>query len=56
MGILLEPFQIFTKLRGNIHNYVFIIAGVSDTGDKLFTVVSDIGDKLCTVVNDTGDI
>jgi hypothetical protein len=43
------------KFRGNIRNYVFI-ASVSDTGDKLFTVVSDIGDKLCTVANDTGDI
>jgi hypothetical protein len=47
----LEPFQIFTKLR----NFV-IIAGVNDTGDKLFTVVNDTGDKLCTVFNDTGDI
>jgi hypothetical protein len=55
MGILLEPFQIFTKLRGNIRNYVFI-AGVSDTGEKLFILVNDFGNKLYTVVNDTGDL
>jgi hypothetical protein len=30
-------FRIFRKIRGNIHNFVFI-AVVNDTGDKLLPV------------------
>jgi hypothetical protein len=36
----LGPFQIFTKIRGDIHNFVV------DTSNKLFTGVNDIGEKL----------
>jgi hypothetical protein len=41
----LKPFPIFTKIRGDICNFVFI-AGVNDAGDKLFTGVNATGDKL----------
>jgi hypothetical protein len=53
----LGPFQIFTKFSGDICNFV-VIAGVVDTGNKLFTIngTSDIsagvvvtGDKLLPV-------
>jgi hypothetical protein len=42
-------FQFFTKICEDIHNFVFI-AGINDTGDKLFTGVSYTGDKLPLVV------
>ncbi len=32
---LLAPFQIFTKIYGDIHDFVFI-AGVIDTCDKMY--------------------
>jgi hypothetical protein len=44
MSIPLGPFQIFSKIRGDIHNFVFI-AGVNDTGDKLVIGVNSTGDK-----------
>jgi hypothetical protein len=34
------PLRIFTKIREDIRNFVFI-AGVVDTGEKLFTGVND---------------
>jgi hypothetical protein len=34
LNILLEPFQIFTVIRGNIRKQR-LISGVSDTGDNL---------------------
>ncbi len=41
------PFKIFTKIRGDISSFVFIV-GINDTGDKVFTGVNDTGDKfLC---------
>ncbi len=44
LSIPLWPFRIFSKIRGVIHEPMFI-TGVYDTGDKLFTGVNDIGDK-----------
>jgi hypothetical protein len=40
--------QIFTKIHGDIRNLVFI-AGVNNTGDKLFIGVNDTRDKLLLV-------
>jgi hypothetical protein len=45
LSIPLGKFRIFTKIRGDICNFVFI-ACVVDTGDKLFNGVNDTGDKL----------
>jgi hypothetical protein len=46
-------FQIFTKICGDIHNFVFI-AGINDTGDKLFTSVNSTNDyALCRVLIDS---
>ncbi len=39
-------FQMFTKIHGDIHNFVFI-AGVI----KLFTSVNKPGDKLLAPIN-----
>jgi hypothetical protein len=36
------------KILGDIRNFVFI-AGIKDTGVKLFTRVNDTGDKLLQV-------
>jgi hypothetical protein len=36
---------MFTKICGDIHNFVFI-ASINNAGDKLFTGVNDTGDKL----------
>jgi hypothetical protein len=36
MSILLGPFRIFTKIRGDFRNFVF--TGVNDTGDILSPV------------------
>jgi hypothetical protein len=63
--IPLRLFQIFTKIRGDIRNFVFI-PGVNDTGDKLSQVsllptialstdfhrFHDTGDQLITGNND----
>jgi hypothetical protein len=43
-------FQIFTKICGDIRNFVFI-AGINDTGDKLFTGVNDTGDYTLSRVH-----
>ncbi len=43
----LGPLQIFTKICGDIRNFVFI-ASVNDTG-KLYTGVNDTGYKLLPV-------
>ncbi len=47
--ITLRPFQIFTKIRGDIHKFVFI-ARDNDIGDKLFTSVNDACNKLSPVL------
>ncbi len=70
-SIPLGPFWIFSKIRGDIREWIFIagvklfsgvndtgekfIAGVNDTAEKLFTSVNDNADKLFDCVNDTGD-
>jgi hypothetical protein len=46
--ILLETFQLFTKICGDIHNFVFT-DGVVDTGGKLFTGVTPV--SLLPVIN-----
>jgi hypothetical protein len=50
MSIPLGKFRIFTKIRGDTRNFVFI-AGVVDTGDELFTGVIDIGDTGIVVTD-----
>jgi hypothetical protein len=50
----LGPFQIFTKIPGDIHNFV-LIEGDNDTCDELFTGDNDTGDEMFTGVNDTSD-
>ncbi len=51
-SISLEPFWIFSKIRRDIRELMFI-TGVNDTGDKLFSGVNDIGEKFIASVNDT---
>jgi hypothetical protein len=41
LSIPLEQFQMLTKIRGDIHNFVFITGVI-----KLFTSVNKTGDKL----------
>jgi hypothetical protein len=53
-SIPLEAFRIFSKIRGDIRELMFI-TGVVDTGDKLFSGVNDTGEKFIAGVNDTGD-
>jgi len=53
-SIPLEPFGIFSKIRGDIRELMFI-TGVNDTGDKLFRGVNDTGEEFIAGVNDTGD-
>ncbi len=50
----LGPFWIFSKIRGDIRELMFI-TGVNDTGEKLFNGVNDTGEKFIAGVNDTGD-
>ena len=49
----LGPFRIFSKIRGDIRELMFI-AGVN-TGEKLFSGVNDTGEKFIAGVVDTGD-
>ncbi len=44
-SILLEPFWIFSKILGDIREFMFI-TGVKDTGNKLFSGVNDTGNKF----------
>jgi hypothetical protein len=44
----LEPFRIFSKIRGDIRELMFI-TGVNDSG------VNDTGEKFIAGVVDTGD-
>ncbi len=44
----------FFEIRGDIREWIFI-AGVNDTGDKLFSGVNDTGEKFIAGVNDTAD-
>ncbi len=53
-GEITKKPQIFSKIRGDIREWIFI-AGVIDTGDKLFAGVNDTAYKLFSGVNDTGD-
>ncbi len=53
-SIPLEPFWIFSKIRGDIRELLFI-AGVNDTGDKLFSGVNDTGEKFIAGVVGPGD-
>ena len=48
------PFWIFSKIRGDIRELMFI-ASVNDTSEKLFSGVNDTAKKLFTGVNDTAD-
>ncbi len=60
----LEPFQIFSKIRGDIHKSRCITSinetggkfatGVNDTGGKIAVGINDTGGKFATSVNDTG--
>ncbi len=52
-SIPLGPFWIFSKICGDIHEWIFI-AGVNNTGDKLFSGVNDTGEKFIAGVVDTG--
>ncbi len=52
-SIPLGPFWIFSKICGDIHEWIFI-ADVNDTGDKLFSGVNDTSEKFIAGVNDTG--
>ncbi len=54
MSTPLGPFQIFSKIREDILEWMFI-TGVNDNGDMLFTSVNDTGDKFIAGVVDTGD-
>ncbi len=47
-------FEFFAKIRGDIREWIFI-AGVNDTGDKLFSGVNDTGEKFIAGVFDTGE-
>ncbi len=44
MSIPLGPFQIFSKIRWDILEWMFI-TGVHDTGDNLFTGINDTGEN-----------
>ncbi len=44
-SIPLGPFWIFSKIRGDIHEFMFI-TGVNDTDVKLFSGVNDTGEKF----------
>ncbi len=49
--IPLGPFWIFLKIRGGSRELIFI-AGVNDTGDKLFSGVNDTSEKfIAGVIN-----
>ncbi len=49
-SITLGPFWIFSKIRGDIREWIFII--VNDTSDKLFSGVNDTGEKfIAGVIN-----
>jgi predicted ATPase len=41
----LEPFRIFSKIRGDIRELMFI-TGVKNTGNKLFSRVNDTSEKF----------
>jgi hypothetical protein len=54
ISIPLGPFWIFSKIRGDIRELMFI-ACVNDTGEKLFSGVNDTGKKFIAGVVDTSD-
>ncbi len=53
-SIPLEPFWIFSTIRGDIRELMFI-TGVNNTGDKLLSGVNDTGKKFIAGVVDTGE-
>ncbi len=54
ISIPMGPFWIFSKIRGDIRELMFI-ASVNDTGEKLFSGVVDTGKKFIAGVVDTVD-
>jgi hypothetical protein len=42
-SIPMGPFRIFSKIHGDIREWMFI-TGVNDTGDKVYIGVNDTGD------------
>ena len=58
-SIPLRPFQIFSKIRGDIRKSrcttgINDTGGKFDTGGKITTGINDIGGKFATGINDTG--
>ncbi len=53
-SIPVEPFWIFSKIRRDIRELLFI-TGVSDNGNKLYSGVNDTSEKFIAGVVDTGD-
>jgi hypothetical protein len=49
LSIPLGLLRIFTKIRGDIHNFV-LIAGINDTSDKLFEGVTETGHTGTTAI------
>ena len=47
-SIPLEPFWIFSKIREDIRELLFITS-VNDTGNKLFSGVNDTGEKFIQI-------
>jgi hypothetical protein len=52
-SIPLGPFQIFSKIRGDIRKSRCTI-GISNTGGKFATGANDTSGKFSTGINDTG--
>jgi hypothetical protein len=52
-SIPLGPFQIFSKIRGDIR-MSRCTTGINDTGGKFATGVNDTGGKIAAGINDTG--
>ncbi len=53
-SIPLEPFWIFSKIRGDICE-LLLVTWVNDTRNKLFSGVNDTGEKFIAGVVDTGE-
>jgi hypothetical protein len=58
-SIPLRPFQIFSKIRGDIRKSRCttggkFATGVNDIGGKIATGINDTGGKFATGINDTG--
>ena len=53
LSIPLGPFQIFSKIRGDISSSR-LTTGISATGGKIATGINNTGGKFATGINDTG--